>query len=174
MAPYSSVLAWRIPGMGEPGRLPSMGSHRVEHDWCDLAAAAAEVRDLKQLALWSWRSKCPWILQSPKYEFCQHSLLQMDPTLVEAADKNSAWLTPWFQALETQSKNFCQSVPRILFYRNLKIIKDICFKPLSLWQFVRQNRRWIQSWKNQQWNKKSSPKFILNPQQSVNREIRGS
>ena len=32
MATHSSVLAWRIPGMGEPGRLPSMGSHRVGHD----------------------------------------------------------------------------------------------------------------------------------------------
>ena len=43
MATHSSVLAWRIPGMGEPGGLPSVGSHRVEHDWSDLAAAAAEV-----------------------------------------------------------------------------------------------------------------------------------
>ena len=41
MATHSSVLAWRIPGMGEPGGLPSMGSHRVRHDWSDLAAAAA-------------------------------------------------------------------------------------------------------------------------------------
>ena len=41
MATHSSVLAWRIPGMGEPGWLPSLGSHRVEHDWSDLAAAAA-------------------------------------------------------------------------------------------------------------------------------------
>ena len=40
MATHSSVLAWRIPGMGEPGGLPSMGSHRVGHDWSDLAAAA--------------------------------------------------------------------------------------------------------------------------------------
>ena len=32
MATYSSVLAWRIPGTGEPGRRPSMGSHRVGHD----------------------------------------------------------------------------------------------------------------------------------------------
>ena len=32
MATHSSVLAWRIPGKGEPGGLPSMGSHRVEHD----------------------------------------------------------------------------------------------------------------------------------------------
>ena len=41
MATYSSVLAWRIPGTGEPGGLSSMGSHRVGHDWSDLAAAAA-------------------------------------------------------------------------------------------------------------------------------------
>ena len=32
MATHSSVLAWRIPGTGEPGGLPSMGSHRVGHD----------------------------------------------------------------------------------------------------------------------------------------------
>ena len=41
MATHSSVFAWRIPGMGEPGGLPSMGLHRVGHDWSDLAAAAA-------------------------------------------------------------------------------------------------------------------------------------
>ena len=41
MATHSSVLVWRIPGTGEPGGLPSMGSHRVGHDWSDLAAAAA-------------------------------------------------------------------------------------------------------------------------------------
>jgi len=41
MAPYSSVLAWRIPGTEEPGRRLSMGSHGVRHDWSDLAAAAA-------------------------------------------------------------------------------------------------------------------------------------
>jgi len=40
MAAHSSVLAWRIPGTGEPGGLQSMGSHRVGHDWSDLAAAA--------------------------------------------------------------------------------------------------------------------------------------
>ena len=41
MATHSSVLAWRIPGTAEPGGLLSMGSHRVGHDWSDLAAAAA-------------------------------------------------------------------------------------------------------------------------------------
>ena len=39
MATHSSVFAWRIPGTREPGGLPSMGSHRVGHDWSDLAAA---------------------------------------------------------------------------------------------------------------------------------------
>ena len=41
IATRSSVLAWRIPGTAEPGGLPSMGSHRVGHDWSDAAAAAA-------------------------------------------------------------------------------------------------------------------------------------
>ena len=36
-------IAWRIPGMGEPGGLPSMGSHRVGHDCSDLAAAAEDI-----------------------------------------------------------------------------------------------------------------------------------
>ena len=40
MATHSSVLAWRIPGTGEPGELPSMGSHRVGHNWSELAVAA--------------------------------------------------------------------------------------------------------------------------------------
>ena len=41
MATHSSVLAWRIPGTGEPGGMSSVGSHRVGHHWSDLAAAAA-------------------------------------------------------------------------------------------------------------------------------------
>ena len=40
MATHSSVLAWRIPGTGEPGGLPSLGLHRVGHNWSDLAAAS--------------------------------------------------------------------------------------------------------------------------------------
>ena len=44
MATHSSVLAWRIPGTGEPGRLPSMTLHRVGHNQSDLAEAAAAVQ----------------------------------------------------------------------------------------------------------------------------------
>ena len=48
MATHSRVLAWRIPGTGEPGGLSSMGSHWVGHDWSDLAAAVFIIGDLKR------------------------------------------------------------------------------------------------------------------------------
>ena len=49
MATHSSVLAWRIPGMGEPGGLPSMGSHRVRHNWSDLEAASHSISSLEAI-----------------------------------------------------------------------------------------------------------------------------
>ena len=64
MATHSSVLAWRIPGTGEPGGLLSLGLHRVGHDWSDLAAAAAAGK---------WFSQTPnednWQLRQEKAEF---------------------------------------------------------------------------------------------------------
>ena len=53
MATHSSVVAWRIPGTGEAGGLPSMGLHRVGHDWSHLAVAVAVLvyeinRNIKQ------------------------------------------------------------------------------------------------------------------------------
>ena len=51
MATHSSVLAWRIPGTGEPGGLPFMGSHRVGHDWSDLAAAAGFLKAILLILL---------------------------------------------------------------------------------------------------------------------------
>ena len=56
MATHSSLLAWRIPGTGEPGGLPSMGLHRVGHDWSDLAAAADGTK-----IPWSQFPEC-WVL----------------------------------------------------------------------------------------------------------------
>ena len=62
MATHSSVLAWRIPRTGEPGGLLSLGSHRVGHDWSDLAAAAAvlnfEVGVVTHSSILAWR--IPW------------------------------------------------------------------------------------------------------------------
>ena len=57
MATHSSVLAWRVPGTGEPGGLLFLGSHRVGHDGSDVAAAAAAnwigiyLHDLTSLSL---------------------------------------------------------------------------------------------------------------------------
>ena len=51
MATHSSILAWRIPGTAEPGGLTSMGSHRVGHNWSDLAACISSVQSLSH-SLW--------------------------------------------------------------------------------------------------------------------------
>ena len=62
MATHSSVLAWRIPGTGGPGGLPSMGSHRVGHDWSDLAAAALQHTRLPSPSPspGACSNSCPW------------------------------------------------------------------------------------------------------------------
>ena len=81
MSAHSSVLAWRIPGTGEPGGLPSVGSHRVRHDWHDAAAAAAEYVGLprwhsgkestcqykrrKRLGFDPWIGRIPWTRKWP-------------------------------------------------------------------------------------------------------------
>ena len=53
MATHSSVLAWRIPGTAEPGGLPCMGSHRVGHDWIDLAAVKPSPQPMPQISITS-------------------------------------------------------------------------------------------------------------------------
>ena len=86
MATHSSVLAWRIPGTGEPGGLPSMGSHRVRHDWSDLAAAVkamvfpivmygceswtmkkVELQRIDSFELWWWRKLLRESLELPEH-----------------------------------------------------------------------------------------------------------
>ena len=68
VATHSSVLAWRIPGMAEPGVLPSMGSHRVGHDWSDLTAAAAAFLYIHFTALHTFYT---W--QTPPHPFMIYS-----------------------------------------------------------------------------------------------------
>ena len=60
MATHSSILAWRIPGTEEPSGLLSMGSHRVGHDWSNLAAAAAAFACVSAQSL-----SCIWIFVTP-------------------------------------------------------------------------------------------------------------
>ena len=70
------VLAWRIPGTGEPGGLPSMGSHRVGHDWSDLAAAAAIMHAyMRAKLLQSCLTLCKPMDCIPP-DSCAHGILQ--------------------------------------------------------------------------------------------------
>ena len=64
MATHSSILGWRIPGTEEPGGLLSMGSHRVGHDWSDLAAAADIIWmwELNYKESWAPKNRCFWTL----------------------------------------------------------------------------------------------------------------
>ena len=103
MATYSSVLAWRIPGTGEPDGLPSMGSHRVRHDWSDLAAAAAA----KHMPI----GKCIAVqLKRPKYisiscEIQSGVVYQMYGFLLELriqADKGTFTLNKYYLHLCTR------------------------------------------------------------------------
>ena len=61
MATHSGVLAWRIPGTGEPGGLPSVGSHRVGHDWSDLAAAVVWQAAIVSAELKRWKIIIHWV-----------------------------------------------------------------------------------------------------------------
>ena len=74
MATQSSILAWSIPGTGEPGGLPSMGSHRVGHDWSDLAeyGKAGVMSD----SLWPHRLCSPWNSPGQNTGVGSHSLFQ--------------------------------------------------------------------------------------------------
>ena len=59
MATHSSVLVWRIPGTAEPGGLPSLGSHRIGHNWSDLATAAGANEMVKFMHQFVWTKECP-------------------------------------------------------------------------------------------------------------------
>ena len=97
MATHSSVLAWRIPGTREPGGLLSLGSHRVGHDWSDLAAAAAatEARILEWFAIAS--SYGPRFLRTLHYDLSilggsaqhgsyLHCVIMQTPSLWQGCD----------------------------------------------------------------------------------------
>ena len=97
MATHSSVLAWRIPGTGEPSRQPSMGSHRVGHDWSDLAAAA----------LW-WNNFIIWPLFSKWEDKKNYPLKWLGDSEMQLELKCTLWLN------NCHSINaVCLSLPRL-------------------------------------------------------------
>ena len=108
MATHSSVLAWRTPGMGEPGGLPSVGSHRVGHDWSDLAAAAAAA-DATSLSSTSfptksWAPYSFWVLPfraSPSVHSAHKALriwLMGNLAYDKCFFKRQIWGLPWWSS----------------------------------------------------------------------------
>ena len=99
MATHSSVLAWRIPGTGEPGGLLSMGSHRVGHDWSDLAAAAAVHLIHARYCSGQWRDnnkqKNPKILPSRHLESRGKTKLTQYYVGKVLRRKNEVWEMCW-------------------------------------------------------------------------------
>ena len=80
LATHSSVLAWRIPGTEESSGLLSMGSHRVRHDWGDLAAAAAAAV-VATAKYWNREPGCPCQWQDPFTLFQGKKIVQGPPML---------------------------------------------------------------------------------------------
>ena len=94
MATHSSVLAWRIPGTGEPGGLPSMGSRRVRHDWSDLVAAAVGMYVF---------------LENPQFSFIQVKEQRKKTTgAMRTVSSKYSWFTATFVYL-SNSNNYKQS-----------------------------------------------------------------
>ena len=90
MVTHSSVLAWRIPGKGVPGGLPSVGSHRVGHDWSDLAAAAAAACMDVRVGLWRKLSTEELMLYSSWTLLFTHPILSSFHLLIQ----NSQFISP--------------------------------------------------------------------------------
>ena len=113
MATHSSVLAWRIPGTGEPGGLPSMGSHRVGHDWSDLAAAAAtEAEDIKQ----RWQEYTEELYKKDLHDPDNHDgvITHLEPDILECEVK---WA---LGSITTNKASGGDGIPAELF----QILKD--------------------------------------------------
>ena len=91
MATHSSILALRIPGMGEPGGLPSMGLHRVRHNWSDLAAAAAESLLSYGFLLNTMEICFQGALSTWKIHFIEYTFSVLKYSLKEHHSKCSIW-----------------------------------------------------------------------------------
>ena len=102
MATHSSVLAWRIPGTGEPGGLPSMGSHRVGHNWSDLAAAG----------------ECAWLQRGKANGMVRIKDILASPQRQKASVLHYRLFTPiimaglWSRACRRSGPGFCSPEQR--------------------------------------------------------------
>ena len=138
MATHSSVLAWRIPGMGEPGGLPSMGSHRVGHDWSDLAAAAAatEAEEIEK----RWHKYTEELHKRDLNDPDNHDgvITHLKPVIL---DHEVKWA---LGSITTNKASGADGIPAELFqilkYDAIKVLHSIC-------QQIWKTQQWPQDWK---------------------------
>ena len=160
MATHSSVLAWRIPGTGKPGGLPSMGPHRVGHDWRDLAAAAAAAAQTFLLLLViPWRTHT--LLKSPIIIHFAASLMAMGSSWTGNAQQKDCGfrtvgliLTLQLSNWDTLGKSFPFSKPQSSHLSN----GNHCAYTIALW--------WVT--KRSMWKQFSHSKGVEN---SMDREV---
>ena len=109
MATHSSVLAWRIPGTGEPGGLLSLGSHRVGHDWSNLAAA--QIVQVHLLKIYK-ELYCYYLNHQTKN--CHWSLI-MTYVLIskDIINSSSSMLSLW---MDFYLWIYCGKIPLNIFY----------------------------------------------------------
>ena len=131
MATYSSILAWKIPWMVEPGRLQSMGSQRVGHDWTTSLSFLTEIEDIKK----RWREYTEELYKKDLHDPDNHDgvITHLEPDILESEIK-------WALGSITKNKaSWGDGIPVKL----LQILKDDAVKVLhSICQ---------QIWKTQQW-----------------------
>ena len=147
MAPHSSTLAWKIPWTEEPGRLQSMGSERVGHDWAT---------SLSLFTLMHWRRK--W---QPTPVFLPGESQRQEPGRLPFLGSHRVghdWSDLAVASITTNKASGGDGIPGELF----QILKDDAVKVLhSIYQQIWKTQQWPQDWKGQfsfQFQRKARPK----------------
>ena len=132
MATHSSVLAWRIPGAGEPGGLTSMGLHRVGHDWSNLAAAAEAIKER-------------WQEYTELYKKDLHDPINHNGVIIHLESDILGCEVKWALGSITMNKaSGGDGIPVELF----QVLKDDAVKVLhSICQQIWKTQQWPQDWK---------------------------
>ena len=148
METHSSTLAWRIPGMGDPGGLPSMGSHTVGHDWSNLAAAAAAE------VLPKWIDKQIVVLTIEYYsvlqinELSSHEKKWKNPNGILLSEINKSEKAAWCRSpaiwhsgkgktMETVKRSMAPSRREGWIGRAQKIFREVKLLCIVLWRWMR-------------------------------------
>ena len=145
MATHSSVLAWRIPGTGEPSGLPSMGLHRVGHDWSNLAAAAAAFCSICGsyfvFPILSMGSECFSLPNSSLVTICGSifvslwALYQLDSSYILVINRSN-WKAHSIVSLTWRDRKYIASVTSMLGNLNLSDPFFSCPSQVELLQLL--------------------------------------